>query len=150
MTTLAFDGRLVAIDSLVSVGDLKLTEDKSYKITTEDGTKLWAFGAGSVNDIQECVRRLTAGDLMLPKGDYQLLVVGLDDEPVIFEGDRKPTHSRGLPYVAGSGAQAAQAALLLGQDAKGAVEVACRVDLHTGGPVRVFDTKTKRFRRKSP
>lgn len=30
MTTLAYDGRLVAIDSLVSVGDLKLTADYGY------------------------------------------------------------------------------------------------------------------------
>ncbi|HDS1831073.1 TPA: hypothetical protein QEM92_001698 [Stenotrophomonas maltophilia] len=40
MTTLAFDGRLVAIDSQVTAGDLRYEEEKFYRTTDTTGRDL--------------------------------------------------------------------------------------------------------------
>lgn len=146
MTTIAYDGRYVAVDSQVTIGDLKVTQDKSYTVETASGKSLVVFGAGSVADIQAAVDLLADDKERLPEGDYSLVVCGLREHPVVYESDGNPIDTLGRPYVAGSGQQAALAALILGVNAKRAVEVACEVDLHSGPPVRVFDTKTGKFK----
>lgn len=147
MTTIAYDGRLAAIDSLVTQGDTKFVEDKTFRFKTNAGKRLVVLGAGRLADIQAAVEELRHDAEVLPKGDYSLLVCGLKDDPVVFEGyDGQPVDTNGRPWVGGSGQHAALAVLYMGADAPKAVEIACKVDIHTGLPVRVYDTQTRRFR----
>jgi hypothetical protein len=59
VTTLAFDGRLVAIDSQVTAGDLRYEEEKFYRTTDTTGRDLVVFGAGTTSHIQRAVRELS-------------------------------------------------------------------------------------------
>ena len=86
MTTLAFDGRLVAIDSQVTAGDLRYEEEKFYRTTDTTGRTV-VFGAGTTSHIQRAVRELSEGFDELTKGEYTILVVGLRDNPVAFYHD---------------------------------------------------------------
>lgn len=147
MTALAYDGRLIAIDSQTTQGDRKDFLRKAWEVSTPDGEDLVVFGAGTVEDILRCVDAMRAGT-RLPPGDYHLLVVGLQETPVEFCGDDTARRVTDGPWAGGSGAHAALGALLMGADAAHAVKVACEIDLYSGGPVVVYDTKTRRFRGK--
>src|SRR5690606_35391123 len=110
MTTIAYDGRLAAIDSLVTQGDTKFVEDKTFRFKTNAGKRLVVLGAGRLADIQVAVDDLRQDAEVLPKGDYSLLVCGLKDDPVVFEGcDGRPVDTNGRPWVGGSGQHAALA-----------------------------------------
>ncbi|MBA0381022.1 hypothetical protein D7U93_16035, partial [Stenotrophomonas maltophilia] len=117
MTTLAFDGRLVAIDSQVTAGDLRYEEEKFYRTTDTTGRDLVVFGAGTTSHIQRAVRELSEGFDELTKGEYTILVVGLRDNPVAFYHDGLPLDLRRDFLVAGSGGAIALAAMKAGHNA---------------------------------
>lgn len=145
MTTLAYDGRYVAIDTQVTAGDIKFSERKHYEFADMDGRRLVAFGCGDVAAIQQAVNSL-AGCETPCAGEYELLVVGLADVPVAYQGDgREPLRLSDGPYVAGSGAPAALAALTLGKNATQAVLTACKVDLYSGAPVETLNVRSRRW-----
>ena len=145
MTTLAFDGRPVAIDSQVTAGDLRYEEEKFYRTTDTTGRDLVVFGAGTTSHIQRAVRELSEGFDELTKGEYTILVVGLRDNPVAFYHDGLPLDLRRDFLVAGSGGAIALAAMKAGHNATEAVLMACSTDLYSGPPVQTYDTVTKRF-----
>ena len=147
MTTLAYDGRLIAIDSQVTAGDLVYEEEKFYRTTDAAGNELLVFGAGTTSHIQRAVRELSEGAEELTEGEYTLLVVGLRDGPVAFYGDGLPIDVRRGFLVAGSGDKAALAALKAGMTATEAVLMACTADLYSGPPVHTYDTKRRTFLR---
>ncbi|MDX5515111.1 hypothetical protein [Stenotrophomonas sp. RG-453] len=144
MTTLAYDGRLVAIDSQVTAGGIRYEEDKSYAVTTDDGKELIVFGAGTSSEIQQAVREIAAGDERLSMGDYSVLVVGLRETPVVYYGeDGLACDVRRDLFVAGSGAPIALAGMKDGKTATEAVLLACTTDLYSGPPVRTYDTQRR-------
>lgn len=145
MTTLAYDGRLVAIDSQVTSGDLRYEEEKFYRTTDTTGRDLVVFGAGTTSHIQRAVRELSKGFEELTEGDYTILVVGLRDNPVAFYHDGVPLDVRRDLLVAGSGGAIALAAMKAGHSATEAVLMACSTDLYSGPPVHTYDTQRRRF-----
>jgi len=147
MTTLAYDGRLVAIDSQVTSGDLRYEEEKFYRTTDTTGRDLVVFGAGTTSHIQRAVRELSEGFEELTEGEYTILVVGLRDNPVAFYHDGVPLDVRRDLLVAGSGGAIALAAMKAGHSATEAVMMACSTDLYSGTPVHTYDTKRRTFLR---
>ena len=145
MTTLAYDGRLIAVDSQITQGDTKYTSRKVWEVSTPDGQDLVVWGTGTVPHIHACISALKEGRKM-PTGDYTLFVVGFQDGPVEFCGADEACPVPYALYAAGSGSQAALGAMKAGADAARAVEIACTVDTNTGGPVVVYDLKTRKFR----
>jgi hypothetical protein len=145
MTSLAFDGRYIAIDSQITGGGTRFEGHKTYDILTPDGERLVCFGVGNLGEWQRAVQALAAGDDP-PKGEYALLVwcpvVGL------YEYEGGPDFSQvDYRYASGTGAQACLAAMKMGASAVRAVEIAAEVDVYTSLPVVVFDTQTGKFRK---
>ncbi|WP_408953164.1 hypothetical protein [Lysobacter sp. Hz 25] len=146
MTTIAFDGRYMAVDSQLTQGDTKFTARKAFEFETPEGIRTVVMGCGTWADVQDAVKALEGG-LLLPKGDYSLLLWADGDGVSEFCGPSKASRVDLEHYANGSGAQAALGALKMGASAARAVEVASEIDVSTGGPVVVFDTKTRRFTR---
>jgi hypothetical protein len=146
MTTIAYDGRLIACDTQLTAGGVRFTSRKAFDIATDEG-RLVVFGCGTWNDIVNAVDAITAGDDP-PDGDYTLLswskTLGVREYDATDEKWTRVVMDR---YAAGSGTSAALAAMVMGADAAKAVAVAALVDAYTSGPTTVFDTKTGRFRR---
>lgn len=148
MTTIAYDGRLVAIDSQVTAGSVKFTEKKWYEGSTPDGDHFILFGSGNVCDIQECSRLLQEYGLETAKdyeGDFGAFIVGLRSNPVVLEAEGGVIEVRRTAYANGSGQAAALAGLVDGKSATDAVLLASKVDLYTGGPVHTYDTRAHRW-----
>lgn len=144
MTTLAYDGRLVSIDSQVTAGGLRYEEQKFYPVTDDDGNELIVFGAGTSSEIQRAAKEIAAGNEKLTKGDYVVLVVGLKDHPVAYYGeDGLPLDVRRDFFVAGSGGAIALAGMKDGKTATEAVLLSCTTDLYSGPPVHTYDTKRR-------
>ncbi|GEM_PF-685420 len=144
MTTLAYDGRLVAIDSQVTAGGLRYEEKKFYPVTDDDGSELIVFGAGTSSEIQRAAREIAEGSKKLTKGDYIVLVVRPDGDPIAYYGeDGLPLDIRRDFFVSGSGGAIALAGMKDGKTATEAVLLACTTDLYSGPPVHTYDIKRR-------
>lgn len=146
MTTLAFDGRYAAVDSQTTDtgSDIKFLRQKGHIVDLDDGTQAFVAGCGDYGAIHAATAALCALEAP-PKGNYTLLVCPLGGDP--YELDQHgPVPVAGFDYwAAGSGGSAALGALHAGVGAAKAVEIACKIDLYSGGPVTVFDTRTKKL-----
>lgn len=145
MTTLAFDGRYIAVDSQVTQGDSKYTSRKVWPLVTPDGRELVVFGVGELPAIHACISALSEGR-RIPEGDCSLVVHGFEGGLKAFFGDDVVTPVGEDPCAFGSGAQAARGAMEMGANAAKAVAVACTIDIYSSGPVTVFDTQTGKFK----
>ena len=133
MTTIAWDGKTLAVDS-------QLTQDgvKTYR------KKLWKYSKGHF---------AVAGDWT----DYPVIEGYLEtdelnrkqlskDFAVLYTQDRKVYHmdnsfikmSELPPIAIGSGWLIALTAMRCGKTAKEAIELACDMDIHTGGTVNTI------------
>lgn len=139
MTTIAADHR-----SGVMVSDSRCVEGGTWFPCT----KVFRIGAelvgcaGDVNEWQQWLKWYRAGRKgAMPKlTEFSALI--LRSEGLYGFGDDgcEMLMERGF-HAVGSGHHAALAALILGHDAKAAVEVACEVDSGTGGEIRVYNLK---------
>lgn len=145
MTTIAWDGVSLAADSLHAVGNWAYSgDDKIYQLRRSDEDCLFA-GAGTSDLVEQVFfwlsgvvsERPIVGDkddfrglLITPTGAY-----GLEERLTPF--------SVPAPYAIGSGRDFALAAMALGKTAKEAVELACKLDLYTGGTVIEARLKSK-------
>ena len=145
MTTIAFDGFVLAADSLITNGDYIFGEaEKIHKL--KDGRVFAAAGAqdfiyavidwlngGEKPEIKECDSFI--GLLLTPTDD------GYDAHEV---SQQLRIYPAVLPWAGGSGEPFALTAMKLGKSADEAVTVACKMDLLSGGKVTVnkdFDTR---------
>jgi hypothetical protein len=149
VTTLAYDGRYLAADSQVTAGDIKLTSKKMFDLKTPEGVRMVVCGCGDWSRILAAISALQAGK-KLPKGDYGLLAWAEGEGVSEFCGrSRYPADC--YPQLAlGSGAQAALGAMKAGATAGEAVAIAASIDISTGLPVLVFDTRSGRFVESAP
>ena len=145
MTTIAFDGRNMAADTL-SVDDWGLIDHTPDKI--KRGVDFLCGGAGDLGQIEAwwaAASSLTlAGVLQYGYPDYEkggndpgILLVSTAGEiwSLISAGIFTRQH-RGY-HAIGSGRDYALAAMHLGKTAKRAIEVAMAFDNHTGGSIIV-------------
>lgn len=137
MTTLAYDGRYIAIDTQITRGDTKYRQCKIVDIDKDTV----AFTLGSLAHAMRAVEALKEGDEM-PEGDYSLVVWNRDSGLYVYEGDADTVPILTDAYAIGSGEQAALVGLLSGKSAPEAVRLAAKVCLYTSDEVDVFDTRT--------
>jgi len=146
MTTIAYDGKTVAIDSRICRGSLIAADDaikyryqknKLFFLTgTTDHCDYFAksFCAGELCGIKKCV----ASGILLTDGN--VFYVGSDyDNDVFFAC---PVDGR--KTSCGSGESFALAAMDHKKNAEDAVKYAMTRDTYTGGKVHVFCAKTTR------
>lgn len=77
-----------------------------------------------------------------PSGDYEALVLQPDGKIVLYIGPKVGPVNEAC-YAIGTGADCAMAAMYCGRRPDEAVRIASRIDLHTGGRVRVYRRQKK-------
>lgn len=132
MTTVAWDGVVLAADRQTTAGGTATPTRKIFKATAPDGTR-WLYGcSGSAAEAQEFTRRLEAGIPMPTFKDLSILAI--NEHLEVFQGredmfwERKNT----TKWAMGSGCDYALGAMYAGKDAIDAVGIAAKLDVTTG------------------
>ncbi len=132
MTTIAWDGLMLAADSQITLGATKYTGHKICKLP--DGSLFGGAGDGAA--VNRARDYLSGKRATRPKVENcQLIQIMPDREVRLYAAtwDYEVLTDR---FVAiGSGADFALGALECGKSAVQAVEIACRRDAHSGFPV---------------
>jgi hypothetical protein len=161
MTTVAFDGTILAADSLrirsgTRMGHFlkihaKAADGEFYR--EEDGRRLafaltgfpahreqwiaWYMNGQNKEDLPQtpCSHDFGGWFIVLREGEQPLLRVCSLETPYLVEA--------GVPDAWGSGGEIALGAMLAGQGSLAAVNIACgpRGDTGSGGPIRFLDTQ---------
>lgn len=135
MTTIAFDGKTLASDSLVTC-DGMICGDVT-KIHRIDGGYIGC--AGDLSDIASVVYWLQ-GTSDKPKDVSVFSAIIVLDDGRAFEMDERMVRFQcAIPNAVGSGAKYALTAMKLGKSASEAVEVAISMDIYSGGEVVSYE-----------
>jgi ATP-dependent protease HslVU (ClpYQ) peptidase subunit len=148
MTTIAFDGRVLASDSAVTAGGYRLGFiEKIFRIETDDGKVSSVIGcAGSSFAVSTMVEWIKAGcvraDMPILNDGNDFCAIEVHCDGAAFELNHKfeQLPIKG-PWAIGSGEVVALTAMRCGLDAVGAVNMACEIDVLSGGPVIAHDLK---------
>lgn len=135
MTTIAFDGKYVATDSLITSGDVVYGHtDKIHEVS---GGIL--ITAGNCEDWVSAVEWFNNGrdPLNKPTLENFISIFVPDDGGTVMEyGSRLIPVFVPVPWSAGTGSDFAKSAMMLGKGAHEAVEFACSLDIYSGGEVK--------------
>lgn len=145
MTTIAYDGRYIAIDSRITCGSWISSDDFDKTTENDDWVTFWTgdletkeefelafFNNGKVNEPAK------SSLYAFNKKTGKLFDVGSTD-CVIWKTP--------ISYIdaKGSGACHAITAMDFGKSAVEAIKIAMQRNNSTGGKIRCYDTKTKKF-----
>lgn len=138
MTTIAFDGKTMACDTLVTCGDTYINTDT--KIYENDAYVIGVAGdAGCGTMLVQVSNILT---MRTYEYNFKAIVYEKHTRRVLYVSFNKSWGSNScvVPIVdsyfaVGSGADFARAAMECGYSAQGAVAVASKFDLNTGGKI---------------
>jgi len=154
MTTIAWDGNILAADSRETSTGMGITTDKAMKLLmvdpakhSYDGVGAVAFAcagtAGGCRILKALLEEgLTALTPVPDKVDFTAILVTEDGKGHWLYTDEDYAFVLGEPILTdsvGSGSAYARAAMKMGKDAKAAVEFAMQFDPNTGGEVQLFD-----------
>lgn len=151
MTTIAIDEHMIAIDSL-TVGDFAYQSSRK-KLYFIDEFILATCGA-----TQDAIKFFQLFKDVCSKIDYNKLYLklDLDDRPLFYDGkldnfsalvfnknseicyrydEKLVPYVVDYPYALGSGSEYAMGAMYAGKNAKEAVDIACELDIYSGGDV---------------
>ena len=131
MTTIAFDGEVIASDSQSSTDFVD--QNSAKKLFRKKGK---VFGVAG--DYAQCLAVIDwlMGEKKPTFNDDCFTVVVIEDgQAQIYCNEFYPYPAQ-PPFAFGSGGVFAMAAMLAGADAKRAVEIACQLDENSGGKVR--------------
>lgn len=131
MTTIAWDGRTLAADTLATAGGLAYGIVKAVRL--KDG-RLYA-GSGAAEDCQAVLNWLYSGGEKPTVKDYAGIVIGADLSIWRYEDKLVPFPVTDRFHAIGSGRDFAIAAMHMGKTAREAVELAIVYDIYTGGPI---------------
>lgn len=142
MTTIAFDGKSLCSDSLLSVGEMRLgAVQKVFRKKVEGRVVLYA-GAGNHANWYAAMNWLVQRDGDCPvfdldsENDFTLIEV-TGPYTAFYYGPSMRFTPAPLPFVvAGSGEAYALAALTLGKTAREAVALAIKLDCASGGEIQ--------------
>lgn len=135
MTTIAFDGKIMAADSRM-VGDFIEPADAA-KVHRIKGSLYGAAGtAESCELFFDWVRDGKPGEKPKVGSDFEALEY--DGKVLLWYGEKVRGVKLGSPNAIGSGSKFAQAAMVCGKTARQAVKVAMQLDPGTGGRVRAL------------
>jgi len=153
MTTVAWDGKVLASDTQASTGGVvcSTTEQKIYTAPYSGwsiyGDKIIAIGCSGDCGAEMELQALLANDLtyateFMPTFEFSsLAIVGRGRAYIVSKekGDTRANISLQVePYAIGSGSLIARTAMHCGKSASEAVAVAIEMDCHTGGKVDLF------------
>jgi hypothetical protein len=141
MTTVAWDGKTLASESRATRGH-EIAPWAEQKLFVREGKVYASAGEGNLTE-PLMTWHAAGGDIdKAPKGDpetgWTLLVIGHDGAYIYTSSSPYP-YKITSPYAMGSGKQFALGALHAGKSAKEAVEIACRLDVWSGGEIQVVD-----------
>lgn len=135
MTVIAFDGKTLAADRQSTSGDcMAYTVRKIAR--TPDGCLIAACGdAAHAGQLMRWAMGGFSGPFpAAPSREAyaDLWCVQPDGAIRKYENSPEPSHYLDTMFVAGCGREAAMGAMVMGADARRAVEVACEVNIHCG------------------
>lgn len=133
MTTITFDGKTLAADTLVTSGSLAFGHmTKIHKL--KGGGHVAMCGALAV--APEVIAWLEGGDKPTLSEEEEFGGLFVDKRGNAFEiSGNLRLHPACVPWAGGSGEHIAMAAMLCGKDAFEAVEVACKLDTKSREPI---------------
>jgi ATP-dependent protease HslVU (ClpYQ) peptidase subunit len=146
MTTVAYRGGILAADTQMTDGSIKVSGRKLLYIKEKEA---WVGVAGTVSDCQKFLRHFRDEEQEFDEDDdFTALVMYQHGEVQVVTSDlRIDTLEPDAYYAIGSGGPPALAAMHMGADARRAIEVAAVVDLMTGGDVMFAKRGSKRAAR---
>lgn len=140
MTTIVYKDGVIAADSQVTAGEArKFRCEKIYQVVVHGLPAIVGLAGGAfdglafldwlMGDKPEPPQRLIDGE-----ADFTAIVL---NKHGLFEYDKwcRPDKVLERFYAVGSGASAALGAMHMGATARQAVEVACKIDPFSGGPI---------------
>lgn len=138
MTTIAWDGKVLAGDRQRTEYGTPTKARKVYRVRSKDGRRFLIGCTGDSDDCVAMVRWLKGrGDKPVPKA---LGVISIDERGRVWLCGEKLVwyQIKGLPYWSiGSGSDYALGAMAAGKSARDALRIATRLDVSTGGGVDV-------------
>ncbi len=142
MTTIAWDGRILAVDSQTNSGEIILSQDEDKLFRNIGIYKAIAF----TGVLQEAVvfTDWVVGGMKKDSPAFEGCAMCIDDKGWLYVFDGK---YKGRPLIVkhqdanGSGYQIALGAMYAGANAIEAVEIACMRDVYTGGKVNYYDSR---------
>lgn len=144
MTTIAWDGTTLASDSRCSSETRSISVRKIRELA--DGS-LVGF-AGTTTNMKRVVEWLDAGSdpELKPKlrGDTEVLVIRPDGTAIEYDKTLEPIEMKDVVAAIGSGGEYAIGAMEAGLSAVQAVEIACRRDPSSQGPIDELQLRKRR------
>ena len=133
MTTLAFDGKILAADTLVTADGMAFGHAKKiFKL--KDG-RYFAF-CGSFALELAIIEWLNGGEVPSILDQEGLGGIVIDKDGKAYEFNRSfRLYPACIPWAGGSGEQIAMTAMKCGKTAVQAVKVACSLDIHSREPI---------------
>lgn len=152
MTTIAWDGKLLACDSQITFGQEEHTIIKMHKVP--DGIAAFSGVYCYAMQIIEWLRgERDAKDYPYPRsgkdedGSSVIMVTG-EKKLFVYEWySHIPMELTSGQYAQGSGSMAARAAMLCGKNAREAVLIASQIDNSTNSDIYIGDPFTQRIER---
>lgn len=136
MTTIAWDGKTLAADSMVTGNGMRIGRiTKAYRVG-----RLLVGLAGTVGLAQAFLHWLAEGakgdppSMKAEDGDAEVMVVLPDGRIATFDKYGRDQMAS-TQYAIGSGGRFALGAMAAGADARRAVEIASELDCFSGGPI---------------
>jgi len=145
MTTVAYDGRTLAADRMLTEGSVK--EPAAARKVWRCGDKLLS-GAGEYAAMVRAAEALRTGrplSSVRNLGGTDFIVVDKTGKAHVYEGATL-LYSTRRPTALGAGRLAALAAMMAGADAAKAVRIAARLVTDTGGGVTAMAVSRRRKR----
>lgn len=145
MSTIAFDGKTIAFDTQVGT-QFRIDPEPWQKIRDISGRKYkYAGGTGIAQAVETFIDWAKGGavdsfpDLCKEQSDNcNFIAITYDGYAHIFDGIAKPLLITKKLDSIGSGSDYALGAMHAGACAEEAVEIAARLDPHTGGEIRSY------------
>lgn len=144
MTTIAFDGKTLAVDSMANNGTF-ITSRTVRKMWGRTGEFLCVVMAGPTAHYPPILRWLESGANPEDWKNWGAVawVVKKSGKVMRYIGGY-PEHIDGIDGD-GSGAELALGAMATGASARVGLEIASRYDIYTGGPIHVYDIERNKF-----
>lgn len=142
MTTIAFKDGVLASDTLsVYGGNAKESFNAQKIMRGKNGALLAMCGDfGPVHSFATALAKGVTNQAPLPKDCGRVVEIRRTGKIIVHEGGGSyPLRERSFSY--GSGSDAARGAMLAGASAARAVRIASKVDINTGGRVRILALK---------
>ena len=141
MTTIAWDGKTLAVDSMVTSGSTIISIDQE-KLFIDIGRYKAVAISGSIVCMEALIEWICNGENGDPPkvDDYDsLMCVDEDGRMLTFwhDSSKKPQYNSGIT-AGGNGHEIALGAMEAGATAVEAVEIACKLNIYTGGKVQSY------------